>query len=716
MTSAALLLCAALAQTAPRPLRIWHSYRDAEERTLEALVDDFATVNPGYRPELLAIPYDALVSKLSSAIPSGHGPDLFVFAQSQIGAWAASGEIQPIDATAARLQDRFLPAALAATTFDGHTYGLPLSLKCAALYFNRRLVPKPPTTTAELAALAGPLTDPASDRYGLVDEVANFYYQAAWLHGFGGQILDAAGTPQLDTPQAEAALAFAVGLSRFGPPEVSGALVTSLFGSGRAAMAISGPWLAGEIPALSASDYGVVPLPTVSTTGLPARPLLTVEALLVPSTAHELAGALLLAEALTAPAASVRRALEARQVVATKAAYDDPRVAADPLLAAFRSAAEQAVPLDNRPAMSLVWEPERRALASALAGGDPGAALRQAQRRLNAVTRPAAPARQPWPYLALAVVLLAGFAGYQALRRGPREGNDGARAVPYLLPASLGIALLVGIPIFVGLALAFFDHRAGHYTFVGFSNFVRILTARDYRLTEPMNFYFTLGVTVLWTIANLVVHLTIGMSLALLLNSKGLRFKGVYRAALILPWAVPSYLTALVWKGMFHRQYGAINALLRHLGIQPISWFTHFSTAFAANVATNSWLGFPFLMVVILGALQSLPSEIFDAAAIDGVSPVRQFFHLTLPLLRPALVPTLILSSVWTFNMFNVIYLVSGGEPGGATDILVSEAYRWAFERNEQYGFAAAYSTLIFLLLVGYAALTRRLTTRAGEA
>jgi arabinogalactan oligomer/maltooligosaccharide transport system permease protein len=159
---------------------------------------------------------------------------------------------------------------------------------------------------------------------------------------------------------------------------------------------------------------------------------------------------------------------------------------------------------------------------------------------------------------------------------------------------------------------------------------------------------------------------------------------------------------------MFHRQFGAVSALLLALHIQPISWFTNFSTAFAANLVTNTWLGFPFMMVVALGALQSIPQDLYEAADVDGASRFAQFRHITLPLLKPALLPAIILGSVWTFNMFNIVYLVSGGEPGGATDILVSEAYRWAFQRNEQFGFAAAYSTLIFLFLLGWSAVTRR--------
>jgi arabinogalactan oligomer/maltooligosaccharide transport system permease protein len=142
-------------------------------------------------------------------------------------------------------------------------------------------------------------------------------------------------------------------------------------------------------------------------------------------------------------------------------------------------------------------------------------------------------------------------------------------------------------------------------------------------------------------------------------------------------------------------------------GVEHIDWFGQFSTAFAANVTTNTWLGFPFMMVVSLGALQSIPRDLDEAAEVDGASRWQRFRHVTLPLLRPALVPAIVLGSVWTFNMFNVIYLVSGGKPDGSTEILISEAYRWAFSRQYQYGYAAAYGVLIFLLLLLYTELTR---------
>jgi arabinogalactan oligomer/maltooligosaccharide transport system permease protein len=211
-----------------------------------------------------------------------------------------------------------------------------------------------------------------------------------------------------------------------------------------------------------------------------------------------------------------------------------------------------------------------------------------------------------------------------------------------------------------------------------------------------------------WTVANVTLHVGIGVGLAMLLREPWLKIRGVYRVLLILPWAIPNYITALIWKGMFQKQFGAINAILGLFGVEPISWFSQFTTAFAANLATNTWLGFPFMMVVTLGALQAIPRDLEQAAEVDGASGWQRFRHVTLPLLMPALLPAVILGSVWTFNMINIIYLVSGGEPDGWSEILISEAYRWAFDRNHRYGYAAAYAVLVFGVLLVYARSTDR--------
>ena len=280
-------------------------------------------------------------------------------------------------------------------------------------------------------------------------------------------------------------------------------------------------------------------------------------------------------------------------------------------------------------------------------------------------------------------------------------------ALVYLSPAMVGLLVLVFIPVVFGIALGFMTRQYNVFHFAGLSNYVAILS--DFRITEPSTFYFKFLVTVLWTVTNVSLHVVIGLILALMLNDQMLKARGVYRVLLIVPWAIPNYITALIWKGLFHKQFGAINAFLEVLGLEPIAWFQSFWPAFFTNLATNTWLGFPFMMVISLGALQSIPADLYEAARVDGASRWQRFWKITLPLLMPALVPAVITGTVWTFNMFNIIYLVSGGAPDGATDILITDAFRWAFERDN-YGYAAAYSTLIFLILLAFTAVTNRIT------
>ncbi len=312
--------------------------------------------------------------------------------------------------------------------------------------------------------------------------------------------------------------------------------------------------------------------------------------------------------------------------------------------------------------------------------------------------------------LPLLPLLLLSYFEYQD---GNRISRDRV-AFYYVFPAVFSVFILVFIPFFYGIALSFTQKQGQDIIWVGVKHYQHILVAGISELKLALGFYFTFAVTFIWTISNLFFHVAIGLTLALILNQNNLRFKGIYRVLLILPWAVPSYITALVWKGMFHQQYGLINAILDFFAIQPIAWMGGFWQAFASNLITNTWLGFPFMMVICLGALQSIPKDLYEAARLDGASPKQQLFHITLPLLTPTLVPAVLLSSVWTFNMFNVIYLVSAGKPGGKTDILITQAYRIAFEQD-QHGYAAAYSMLIFLILLLYSLYSQKWTRYAEE-
>jgi arabinogalactan oligomer/maltooligosaccharide transport system permease protein len=327
--------------------------------------------------------------------------------------------------------------------------------------------------------------------------------------------------------------------------------------------------------------------------------------------------------------------------------------------------------------------------------------------------------------LSLAVLLFIGMGG---LARTVETVVENRTAYAYIAPAMVGMVVLVFFPFFYGITLSFTDsnlYNTGQSLtdiWVGLRNYAEILG--DFSIAKRasdgsivfnyLNFYYTLFFTVVWTVTNVAIGVTVGLVLALILNVQGLALRPVYRVLLILPWAMPNYITALIWKGMFHQQFGVVNHLIRMFGGQGLAWYDTPVSSFFTVLATNGWLSFPFMMVVSLGALTSIPAELYEAARVDGASRWQQFTAITLPSLKPALVPAIILSVVWTFNQFNVIFLVTEGEPSNSTEILITQAYKYAFQRY-RYGYAAAYSTVIFGILLLYSVVQNRVS-RATEA
>jgi arabinogalactan oligomer/maltooligosaccharide transport system permease protein len=230
-----------------------------------------------------------------------------------------------------------------------------------------------------------------------------------------------------------------------------------------------------------------------------------------------------------------------------------------------------------------------------------------------------------------------------------------------------------------------------HPSFIGFRNYIAVFADKS--------FWYFFCKTILWTGLNLFFHVTIGVFLAIILN-KNIKGKAVFRTLLILPWAVPQYITALTWRGMFNSEYGAIPLMLeRTLGLS-VPWLTTEWGAFTACLITNIWLGFPFMMIIALGGLQSIPDELYEAADIDGASWLSKLKNITIPLLKPVMVPAITLGVIWTFNNFNVVWLVSnGGEPSDTTHILVSWVYKTGFTYF-RLGYAAAFSMIIFTMLL----------------
>lgn len=277
----------------------------------------------------------------------------------------------------------------------------------------------------------------------------------------------------------------------------------------------------------------------------------------------------------------------------------------------------------------------------------------------------------------------------------------------FIVPALILVVLVVFIPNILTIFLAFTNYSLYHfedYSFVGFANFKEIFLGVEARVL-----FGVLGWTIVWAGVSVLLSLILGLTLAWILhNSVYFKIKGplqnFLRTILIIPWALPNFITVLIWHGLLNTHFGFINHFLGFLGLSPVPWLEGSGWAKIAVLLVNLWLGFPFMMSVCLGALQSIPKEVYEAAEVDGASLMKQFYCLTLPLLKSSLIPVLISSFAFQFNQFNVIYLLTDGgppllgSPVGSTDILVTYAYKLAFDQF-RFGLSCAYGVLIFLVV-----------------
>ncbi len=232
------------------------------------------------------------------------------------------------------------------------------------------------------------------------------------------------------------------------------------------------------------------------------------------------------------------------------------------------------------------------------------------------------------------------------------------------------------------------------------------------------SFFVVLLRSVVYVIFCIPFFLLVGLTLALILNNPDIRFKAFWRTLLIVPWAVPTFITALIWQ-FFFRDVGTINLLLQSLNLQDpsnvIHWLNDPILAFFVVVLVNVWMSYPFFMTIILGALQSISAEMYEAAEVDGANRWVRLWRITIPLLRPAVTPAVILSAITTFQMFNTVYLITGGGPiyavgkPGATDLVMTFAYKQTFQQGN-YGYIAAFAVIVFLILLAATLFSLRVT------
>ncbi len=293
--------------------------------------------------------------------------------------------------------------------------------------------------------------------------------------------------------------------------------------------------------------------------------------------------------------------------------------------------------------------------------------------------------------------------------------KDNAKAAPYLLPALVSIVLVTCVPIVYTVVISFTNYNMYHlndFTGVGLQNYTTVFSGSLKDVFFPV-----LGWTLCFAILSTLGSYVMGLFLAVLLNNPRMKESKIYKAILIIPWALPSTIAILAWQGLLNEQYGGINNLLHALGIGAnIPWMTDAFWARVGIIIVNVWLGFPYMMNVCIGGLQAIPNDYYEAARIDGASRLQCFRSITLPMVTKLSIPLVISTFAANFNNFGNIYMITQGGPAridnqfaGYTDILASTTYKMTTWSN-RYELSATFSVLIFLIVGTFTLINMRLS------
>lgn len=309
-------------------------------------------------------------------------------------------------------------------------------------------------------------------------------------------------------------------------------------------------------------------------------------------------------------------------------------------------------------------------------------------------------------------------------RQSIRYVLDYKFAVAFLSIPALGILFFTIMPIIFMILLAFTNYSAPKHIppamlvdWVGFGTFRNLLALKTWSHT----FYGVLTWTIIWAILSTITTYFGGMLVALLINQKGIRFKGLWRTILILPYAIPQIISLLVMRNLFNGQFGPVNQYLQYFGLGGLPWLTDENWARVTVILVNMWVGIPVSMILIMGVLTTIPRDMYEAAEVDGASGFQKFKIVTLPMILFTTAPTLIMQFAGNINNFNMIFLLTGGDPvkgdyqyAGATDLLVTWLYKLTLTQNK-YNMASAVGIIIFLIIASFSIYNYRRTSSFKE-
>lgn len=269
------------------------------------------------------------------------------------------------------------------------------------------------------------------------------------------------------------------------------------------------------------------------------------------------------------------------------------------------------------------------------------------------------------------------------------------RMMPYLLviPVLAFIGIVYGYPLILTFKYSFqkVSLIGDGSEFVGFENYIGLLKDPD--------FYGTLFLTLRWTALTVVLKIGLGFMLALFLNGK-IYMKKVYRVMILIPWAIPQVAVAILWSWILDGKYGYLNYYLERLGYsgEPIAWLSDPTLAFAATSFVDAWIGIPLVAMIFLSGLGGISDSLYEAAKIDGANLLQRFRWVTVPGIKKVFLIATTLTTIWTFNSFNIIYVLTGGGPMGGTEVMTIRIYREAFGKYNL-GMSSTLSVMVFVVL-----------------
>ncbi|QPM68922.1 carbohydrate ABC transporter permease [Atribacter laminatus] len=291
-------------------------------------------------------------------------------------------------------------------------------------------------------------------------------------------------------------------------------------------------------------------------------------------------------------------------------------------------------------------------------------------------------------------------------RAGKFWTTESRLAYLLLIPSAVFLIVFMFYPIFYVFLMSFFKvNKLANLTgFFGMGNYITL-----FKLPE---FWQIIIRSCVWTALAVTAKTVIGLIIALLLNVD-FRGRKLARTLIIIPWASSIPISAMLWQWTYNNDFGLLNYTLRWLGLNPPVWLAYPLSAFMANLWVDIWCGIPFMALVFLAGLQAIPQELYEAAEVDGATSISKFRFVTLPLLSGVLTVATLLSILWTFNDFNVIYILTKGGPANSTDILITYIYKYAFQYIK-FGPSAAMAVITFAILLTVSIIYARNFFREG--